>query len=157
VTLWRIGSDAPTYSASDLSGKGPELSGGRWNRPGTPVVYAATSRALACLETLVHLGAADLPLNRYLVEIAVPLSVWTERSVFDRTTHVGWDAEPAAVVSLDWGTNWATGGTTLLAEVPSVVVVEESNVLINPRHPDAQLATAVKMRKWMYDGRLRSA
>jgi len=156
VTLWRIGSDTPAYTADDLSGKGPELSGGRWNRQGTPVVYAASSRALACLETLVHLGAADLPLNRYLVEIRMPAAAWTARIAFDRAVHVGWDAEPAGRVSLDWGTNWVTDGTTLLAEIPSVIVPEESNILINPRHPDARLVTAAKIRKWTYDGRLRS-
>jgi RES domain-containing protein len=50
VVLWRIAADTPAYEAHDLSGKGAELSGGRWNRKGTPVVYASVSRALACLE-----------------------------------------------------------------------------------------------------------
>ncbi len=103
----------------------------------------------------MHLGATDLPLNRYLVEIDLPIAAWIARTVFDSTVHVGWDAEPAGMISLDWGTDWATGRGTLLAEVPSVIVPEESNILINPRHPDAPLATAVKMRKWTYDACLR--
>jgi RES domain-containing protein len=157
ATLWRVGSDTPAYSADDVSGKGPELTGGRWNRKGTPVVYAATSRALACLETLVHLGAMDLPLNRYLVRIDLPVATWKGRTVFDPASHVGWDSEPPGMVSLEWGTDWATGLGTCLAEVPSVIVPEESNILINPRHPDARLATAIKVRKWTYDARLRVA
>jgi RES domain-containing protein len=157
VTLWRIGSDTRDYTAEDLAGIGAERSGGRWNRKGTRMVYASTSRALACLETLVHLGAGDLPLNRYLVLITVADAIWAARAAFDPVAHVGWDAEPAGLVSLDWGTNWAAGGTSLLAEVPSVVVPEELNVLINPRHPDAASLAATKVRKWTYDARLRTS
>jgi RES domain-containing protein len=157
VTLWRIGTDTPRYTAEDLSGRGAKEGGGRWNRTGTPLVYASTSRALACLETLVHLAVADFPLNRYLVEIRVPLTAWDERIVLDPSAHIGWDAEPAGMVSLDWGTDWASRGSALLAEVPSMIVPEESNVLVNPRHADARSARARKVREWTYDYRLGSS
>lgn len=138
-----------------MSGTGAERTGGRWNRDGTPLVYAATSRALACLETVVHIATGDaLPLNRYLVEITVPDHVWVARTTLDPANHVGWDAEPAGQVSLEWGTNWAAAATAAIAEVPSVIVPEEHNCLINPRHPDAAAITARKVRKWMYDQRL---
>lgn len=157
VSLWRIGTDTPEYEAHDPTGRGAELTGGRWNRKGTALVYASTTRALACLETIVHLGGSDpLPLNRYLVEITVPPDAWDDRTIFDPAAHVGWDARPAGKVSLDWGTTWAGGAATLLAEVPSVVVPEESNVLINARHPGIAAVTAAKRRAWTYDARLRS-
>ena len=60
-------------------------------------------------------------------------------------------------MSLDWGTDWARGMTTLMAEVPSVIVPEESNVLINPAHKDAAGLVCEKIRKWLYDPRLRLA
>jgi RES domain-containing protein len=153
VVFWRIAADTPTYEAHDLSGKGAELSGGRWNRKGTALVYASVSRALACLETVVHLTQTPLPLNRYLVEIKVPQAVWDEAVEFDASQAMGWDAEPAAKVSLNWGTAWAKGSSTLLARVPSVVVEEEFNVLLNPQHPDLSLVRATKVRRWLYDGR----
>lgn len=157
ASVWRIGVDAPDFGADDLSGKGAELTGGRWNRIGTPMVYSASTVALACLETLVHLsGAVRLPLNRYLVELLIPATSWKNRTVFDPTTRVGWDAEPPGLVSLDWGTLWAEEGRTLIASVPSVIVPEESCVLINPRHPDATLLRARKVRRWHYDPRLGS-
>lgn len=118
-------------------------------------MYASCSRALACLETLVHLGASDLPLNRYLVELRVPAAAWAARAVLDRRAHIGWDAEPPGIVSLEWGTRWARARESLLAVVPSVIVPEESNVLINPRHPDAGAVRAAKVRRWLYDSRLR--
>jgi RES domain-containing protein len=155
VTLWRIAADTPEYQAHDLTGKGAEITGGRWNRRGTPMLYASVSRALACLETVVHLGGGSLPLNRYLVEIVVSADAWESRVIFDREKRVGWDAEPAGMISLDWGTGWAGGASSLLAEVPSAVVPEESNVLINPRHPGAASLRSRKVRRWMYDARLR--
>ena len=154
VTLWRIGSDTPGYTAEDLAGVGAERSGGRWNRKGTRLVYASTSRALACLETLVHLGSGDLPLNRHLVAINVGDADWAARTGFDPASHVGWDAEPPGMVSIEWGTNWVVGSSSLLAEVPSVIVPEESNILINPRHPNAAALGARKVRTWSYDARL---
>jgi RES domain-containing protein len=156
VALWRIATDTPEYQADDLTGRGAEITGGRWNRRGTRLVYASTSRALACLETVVHLGGRTLPLDRYLVEIVVPADEWKSRTVFDPRANVGWDAEPAGMVSLDWGTAWASAASTLLAEVPSVVVPEESNVLINPRHHAAVSLGVRKIRRWMFDARLMS-
>lgn len=155
VALWRIAADGPAYHADDLSGAGAKLTGGRWNRPGTAVVYASESIALAALETVVHLtGGKALPLDRMLVRIDVPDREWAARAVFDRVTRSGWDLRPAGVVSLDWGDAWSAGASTLLAEVPSVVVPESSNVLINPAHPALAGLAVARVRRWLYDGRL---
>jgi RES domain-containing protein len=154
VALWRIATDTPDYEAHDLSGVGAERAGGRWNRVGTLLVYSSTSRALACLETVVHLASRPLPLNRYLVRIVVPAAAWKAATVVDPAKLVGWDAEPAGAVSLDWGNRWVASKATLLARVPSVIVPEESNVLINPAHPDASIVQATKIRRWLYDTRL---
>lgn len=154
LAFWRIATDTPDYTADDLDGKGAELSGGRWNARGTPLVYASSSRALACLETVVHLaGGRALPLNRYLVRLDVPAELWAARTVFDAGAHVGWDALPPGRVSIAWGTAWAQAGASCVAEVPSVVVPEEGNLLLNPRHPDAARVTARKLRRWLYDPR----
>ena len=156
ISLWRIAVDTPEYLATDLSGKGAEITGGRWNRKGHPVVYASRSVALACLETAVHLKQRGLPLNRYLVHVRVPLNVWNGRLTLDPSTlPVGWDALPEGKVSLDVGDQWLGSGSTPLLEVPSVVVPEEHNVLINPSHPLSKAITAEKIRKWHYDPRLR--
>lgn len=152
-TVWRIVADAPAYGTDDLTGKGAELTGGRWNRKGTPMLYTSSSIALACLETLVHLGQ-QLPLNRYLVRIEIPQALWDVRTKFDPAVHVGWDAEPPGLVSLDWGTQWVRSDAALVAQVPSIVVPEEANLLLNPRHPDAAQLLVRKVRKWLYDPRL---
>ncbi|HEY0929643.1 MAG TPA: RES family NAD+ phosphorylase [Gemmatimonas sp.] len=155
VTLFRIAADTPAYGADDRTGAGAKKTGGRWNRPDTAVIYAAPSRALACLETLVHVAPAGAwPFNRYLVEVIVPYASWMSRTIFNPASHVGWDALPAGLVSLDWGTSWARDMTALIAEVPSVIVPEEPNYLLNPMHPDMKAVTVRKVRRWTYDPRL---
>lgn len=155
IALWRIAADTPHYGSDELSGKGAAATGGRWNREGTPCIYASQSIALACLESIVHLGGPHpLPLNRYLVRIDVPDKAWRKRTMFDEAAHIGWDASPAALVSLNWGSAWIEGRSTVIAQVPSIVVAEESNFLLNPRHPDANPLAATKLRRWNYDARL---
>lgn len=156
VALWRIACDTKDYLADDLSGAGAESTGGRWNRPRRPVVYATCSVALACVETLAHLNVSSLALNRYLVRIDVPGPLWEARETrLLEQLPVGWDAIPEGKVSLDIGDAWLSQMSSLLLLVPSVMVPEEYSVLINPRHPDAPKVIATKVRKWLYDARLR--
>ncbi len=153
--LWRIASDAPAYEAHDLSGKGAEMTGGRWNAKGAPVVYASFTQALACLETIVHLGVCGLPLNRYLVRVEVPDDVWAEAERVDLASlSIGWDAAPPGKVSLDFGAAWLASRRSPALIIPSAIVPDEHNVLINPRHPASAGITAAKVRKWLYDPRL---
>jgi RES domain-containing protein len=153
--LWRIGTDTPTYTAEDSSGAGAAATGGRWNAQHSPVIYTSERIALACLETLVHFKGNDLPLNRYLVKITVPISVWKARIKLDPSRHVGWDALPCGKVSVDAGEKWLKEQKSALLVVPSVVVPQEHNVLINPAHADAAKITFEKMEKWRYDTRLK--
>lgn len=158
VSLWRIATDTPDYTADDMAGKGAEITGGRWNRVGTPVIYAATNISLATLETLVHFNTTDLPLNRILVRLDVPDDLWATRSVLtQRTAKVGWNVFPAGKVSLDAGEAWLNGIASALMEVPSAIVPEEANVLINPRHSGISRIVVVRTRLFQYDARLLTA
>ncbi len=154
-TVWRIATDTRTYGADDLSGAGAKATGGRWNVAGVAIVYTSQTRALACLETVVHLNAGGLPLNRYLVEVTIPDDLWTDAQMTTSISlPVGWDAEPSGRTSIEFGTNWIRSGTSALLLVPSVIIPEEFNVLINPQHPGSARITATKARKWLYDPRL---
>lgn len=154
-TVWRIATDSAAYVADDLSGAEAERTGGRWNEKGAPCVYASETRALACLETVVHLNAGGLPLNRYLVAVTIPDNVWANAQMETQATlPVGWDAEPAGRASIAFGTSWIRSAKSAVLVVPSVIVPEERNVLLNPLHPDTALITAAKVRTWVYDPRL---
>ena len=157
IVVYRIGTDTPDYVADDLAGKGAERTGGRWNEVGLAVTYAAETRSLACLETLVHLVAGGLPLNRYLVEISIPDTVWTGAPRQTASTlPVGWEAQPAGFTSISFGSAWLRSKISAILLVPSAIVAEEFNVLINPAHPDSASIKAKKLRRWFYDPRLRA-
>jgi RES domain-containing protein len=152
VAVWRIAVEAPAYAANDVSGTGAKVTGGRWNSKGTPVVYCATNIALATLETVHYLQTGGLPYNRFLVRIDVPDAVWDARQVLAPLPG-GWDAIPAGLASRSAGDAWIRSGTSALLLVPSVIVPDEYNVLVNPVHADASTVTATTIRRWLYDPR----
>lgn len=153
-SVWRIATDTSDYEADDLSGAGAKITGGRWNEPGIAMLYASESRALACLETIVHLNAGGLPLNRYLVEIAVPDDIWSAAEIVPvATLRVGWDAAPPGRASIAFGSDWVRSRRSLLLMIPSAIVPEEANILISPDHPDHARLRARKVRRWLYDPR----
>lgn len=156
MRVWRIATDTPDYSSDDLSGAGAKITGGRWNRPGIPILYCADVPSLACIETLVHLSTSGLPLNRYLVAIDVPDPLWRVREIrTPASLPVAWDACPAGKSSLDFGDSWLKSRRTAVLAVPSVIVPEDSVILVNPSHSDAPGVTSSTIRRWLYDPRLR--
>lgn len=154
--IWRIATQGPSWRADDLSGTGSADDPGRWNSQGLPVVYASSSISLSCLETLVHVsGDTGLPLQRWLVAIDIPAEHWKHRNTLKPSDLPYWDATPSGAASSDWGDGWLNSRTSLLAAVPSVIVPEECNLLINPRHPACGLMLATIVRRWSYDSRLQ--
>jgi RES domain-containing protein len=152
VSIWRIAVEAPTYAANDLTGTGAKNTGGRWNSKGNPVVYCASNISLATLETVHYLSSSGLPYNRYLVRIDVPDDVWAARQTLDPPPG-GWDAIPAGISARIAGDGWLASGASALLLVPSVIVPDEYNVLINPGHSDATGITAITLKRWIYDPR----
>ncbi len=153
--LWRIAKHTAQFRADDLSGGGAKITGGRWNRKGRAVLYASRSIALATLETLAHTTDAVAVRNVFLVRIVVPAAVWRQRESLDASAlPATWLAEPAGSTTLDLGDAWLAANATPLLEVPSVLVPEESNVLINPRHPACSRISAAVLRQYLYDPRL---
>lgn len=157
LITWRIGSETPDYTADDRSGMGASKTGGRWNRTGLCLVYTSSTISLSCLETIVHFNALDLPMNRYLVKVEIPKALIHSATNFDSTAHVGWDCEPCGKVSLDFGDNWIRALSSAVLIVPSAIIPEEKNYLINPNHPDAASVKFTKIRRFSYDARIKFA
>jgi formylglycine-generating enzyme required for sulfatase activity/RES domain-containing protein len=162
ISIWRIASQGLTWKANDLSGNGAARYPGRWNSRDRPIVYTSSSIALACLETVVHLAGDDpLPFPRQLVRITIPSPHWQQRKMFANEEFSGWASAPTPEHAEDWlaatrawGDAWLLGLESLLAEVPSVIVPEETNLLLNPRHPAHGELVAEIVRPWKYDARL---
>ncbi|MEN9868984.1 MAG: hypothetical protein RL748_4574 [Pseudomonadota bacterium] len=155
VVLWRIAKHTLQFSATDLSGGGAKVTGGRWNSKGKAVVYAASSIALAALETLAHLGDNIAIRNAFLVRVTVPLATWKRRECLAAADlPATWAAEPPGSTSVACGDSWLKAANSPLLLVPSVIVPEEYNVLINPAHPATSKIEAEVLRQFVYDPRL---
>lgn len=152
--VWRIAKHTADYRADDLSGGGAKITGGRWNSKGNAVVYAASTIALATLETLAHLGDNIAIRNAFLVRVDIPPSVWRLRQIVDaQILEPTWLAEPPGSTTIGYGDIWLNAMRSPLLLVPSVIVPEEHNVLINPHHPSNKKLTTTVARQFIYDPR----
>jgi len=148
--LYRI---ARTKYARDLSGEGARLAGGRWNHKGTPIIYTAESRSLACLEALVHMSQAEFLIKRKIVLIEISKTIAPQ--IIDKSSLPrDWRQYPPFLKLADIGTQWAVSMKSLLLQVPSAVVPDEFNILINPAHRDMKFVTVAKIEDFQFDKRL---
>lgn len=138
-----------------MIGGGAKMTGGRWNAKGRAVVYAATTISLATLETLAHLGDNIAIRNAFLVRIDIPATLWRRRViVVPDELDTTWKAEPPGSTSIAFGNAWLAKTDSPVLLVPSVIVPEEHNVLINPAHPAVAKVNAQIVRQYVYDPRL---
>lgn len=132
TSAWRI--VKAKHAATAFDGEGARLFGGRWNSPGTPLVYLAESRSLALLEVLVHL-AGEAVLASY-VRFSVEFEDQQCLELDPNLLPEDWRGSPALVALQHIGDEWAKEGRSLLLAVPSAIVPEERLYLLNPRHPE---------------------
>ena len=150
LTAWRIVKAKHTKTAFD--GEGARLFGGRWNSRGLPVVYAAASPALAALELLVHLGSSSV-LAAY-VSIRCRFDEHVVLRLDRRRLPEQWRSSPAVPDLALLGDAWLKDGTSAVLEVPNVIIPEESNYLLNPRHADFESIEIGKPQPFEFDLRL---
>ena len=106
--------------------RGAMVAGGRWNPIGTPMLYTAEHLSLACLEVLVHLDKGQLPRDY----------VWSKAEL-PSIPEVLSDSIPSSVSACQAaGEAWVRKRTQLAIRVPSIIIAEEFNVLMNPYHSD---------------------
>jgi len=137
----------------DLSGTGAKLFGGRWNHKGTAVVYTSETRALATVEFLVHMSLSNAPRGLMIATIEVPDKIVPEE-VPRTSLPRGWRDYPPPRSVADLGTQWAKAKKSLLLRVPSAVVEQEYNVLINPLHSDMGKVVLLRVEAFELDKRL---
>jgi len=132
VRAWRI--VQARYAKNAFDGEGAHLYGGRWNPPGVAMVYTAGSKSLAMLELMVHVPAEQL--LRAYVHIPVEFDAKWMKRIARKELPRDWRIYPASNATRNAGEGWVRSGISAVLEVPSAVVPDESNYLINPRHPD---------------------
>ena len=130
-TVWRV--VKRRHAATAFDGQAARRFGGRWNSPGRRAVYVSASKSLATLEMLVHLDVAQ-PLPR-LVAFAFDLDgKLIERLSADRLPRQ-WRTLQGSSATQRIGDEWLAAGRSLALAVPSAIVPEELNYVLNPEHP----------------------
>ena len=145
------------YLSTTLKGIGAPLSEGfRWNSANTNLVYTAESRALATLEIAVHLDlTSDLPTDRFYVELFIP----DEIEILDlplESLPEGWDSKPPLLETQYIGDDFVLQNQALVLRVPSSIIPQEYNYLINPHHSEIKKITIISTEKLVFDHRLKT-
>lgn len=146
---WRI--VKAKHAGSAFDGEGAKLYGGRWNSVGTRLVYTSGSLSLAALESLVHLNP---PVTFRYTAIAVEFDEALMERMVLADLPLGWTEEPPPPATQRVGDEWVKAGRSAVLEVPSVIIPEELNYLINPSHPDFRKIKIGKAVPFAFDPRL---
>ncbi|MBA3569798.1 MAG: RES domain-containing protein [Pyrinomonadaceae bacterium] len=150
ITAWRIFKTKP--AAQPFDGEGARRFGGRWNSKGNRMVYTAGHYSLAVLEILVNLDRSSI-LPSYLVS-----SVHFDDALVERLDRsrlpANWRHSPAPPELQRIGDEWLASRSSVVLEVPSVVMEIENNYLINPQHLDSSLISIDPPQPFTFDSRL---
>jgi RES domain-containing protein len=140
---------------SDLSGKGAEIAGGRWNSKGVAMLYTAQSRALAFAEVAMHLPYGIMPKDYHIISIEIPdTASILELSIKDMPAD--WRSNPHSDSTQKIGDKFLAEAKYLVLRVPSAVVPGDYNYLINPRHPQITGVTVRHTEPFEFDSRFAS-
>ena len=148
ATFFRIVQER--WAATAMDGEGARLYGGRWNPSGLAAVYLAESRALAALEILVHAPREALRLEWRVITVEIP----DELIEPAKKLPADWREQPSSVGAQHYGADWLRRGKGVALRLPSVIIPQESSLLLNPRHADAKSLKISKPEVFSFDPRL---
>lgn len=137
----------------DLTGTGSRMAGGRWNSKGTAVVYTSGYRSLAALELLVHVPQKNLTQDFVIATIHIPDHIYI-KNLTKEILPKDWRSITINPGLQIMGDAWIKEGKFCLLRVPSVVIPEEWNYLINPLHSDSKHIKISKKYPFVLDKRL---
>lgn len=139
--------------ATDLSGRGSEINGGRWNGKGLAALYTSASRALCTIEIVVHIPAGIIPKDYCMVAIEFPDDVSVKIIPLKDLPHT-WNNNPINVHTQRIGNTFISSKKDMVLKVPSAIVKDEWNYIINPQHKDFQKIKILEIEPFTFDTRL---
>ena len=148
---WRI---AIEEAALDRRCEGARESGGHWHRPGLPALYSAMTVELAVLEKFVHAEKDEPPLVLVVIDLPDDPDLGIDIPV--SSLPPGWNDPDNAEAAADFGTRFLKSRTHLYMRVPSVIVHEGVNLVINPLHAAYSQLKLQVARSFRFDPRMFS-
>jgi RES domain-containing protein len=152
LEAWRLVRPPFGTRGMAFSGEGARRFGGRWNGPGRPLVYASEHLSLAALETLAHAERSRFERDWVAFRILVPHGLILE--LRDEDLPPDWRARPSSPGARAIGDAWLEQAASVALSVPSVLVPQERNVLLSPRHDRFGEVTIQAPRRFRFDDRL---
>lgn len=151
MQLWRITTEK---WALDRTGDGARLQGGRWNPVGWPALYAGTNIEICALEKYVHIsGVKNLKLHLVSIHIPDQASLYHRPKLGELPSD--WAALPVSAGSQEFGKKWLKSCQQLVMFVPSVIIPEATNAVINPAHPVISKVKIQITREFQFDSRMQ--
>ena len=150
MMVFRLGKE--NYK-NDLSGKGAELAGGRWNSKGVAILYTCESRALCTTEIAVHTPLGIVPVNYWITTIELPDSIEI-LTIDPAILPADWKTFPHPHSTQAIGDTFIAEGKYLVMKAPSAVVQGDYNYLINPLHPLFSRVKITSTELFEFDERL---
>lgn len=139
--------------ADDLSGRGAEINGGRWNSKGFAALYTSSSRALCAIEIVVHVPAGIVPKDYYIVEIEFPDYV-PITTIGLKDLPGNWNNNPISKSTQKIGDIFLSEQKALVLKVPSSIIKDEWNYIINPAHKKFNHVKIASTGQFTFDNRL---
>ncbi|HXS36048.1 MAG TPA: RES family NAD+ phosphorylase [Flavipsychrobacter sp.] len=125
----------------------------RWNSKDVKIIYTAETRALACLENVVHRNSRGLQENFRIILIEIPRNVHIE--IINRDDlPTDWRKFSKMPFTQNIGNEWVKSAKSAVLKIPSVIIPEEHNYLINPAHSDFKHIKHLAQEQFEFDPRL---
>lgn len=152
VTVFRL--QQKRFLKDAYSGHGANLKPGRWNKRGHDAIYTSCSRSLCAIEVLARMNPEDAP-EFYCVPAKIPKEVFDRRKIFhQKDLPDKWRSYPPLPTLQHMGARWLEECETVVLEVPSAIIPEELNFILNPRHHDFQKIEPTEPEPFTFDMRL---
>ncbi len=127
----------------------------RWNKEGQYVIYTSESRSLASLELLVHRSGLNFNADYKLIVIELKINDSEIETISLKDLPLNWKSLEAYALLQEIGTNWYEAKKNLILKIPSVIIPQENNFVINTKHPDfPNKVKIVSIDEYFWDERL---
>jgi RES domain-containing protein len=146
-SAWRI--VKRKYLSTAFDGEGAKRWGGRWNHPGTAMVYTSATLSLAALETFVHIDRTDIKFELVAIQVFS-----TKKIHIDKIDKPHLEVLLKTKTSQDIGSEWIEKQRSPILVVPSFIVSSEFNILLNPNHPHFSRLKFTKPVPFVFDPRM---
>ena len=150
MLVYRI---SKTKHATDITGEGARLHGGRWNNKFIACIYTSESRALALLEYTVNINVDDIPRSLSIITLEIP-----DIDTYELTESVlpgNWKDVPAPSSTKDFGSGILNAAKNSVLKIPSAIITNEFNYILNPKHPSSKNFKIADIKDFVYDVRIK--